>query len=67
MPKTQTFTAIDISDSGRAVVDEFRAAHASAAARRAQAAAEGVLLQLWSQGRLIAAWRRTGARTFEPA
>ena len=67
MRAAQTFTAIDISESGRAVVDEFVAAHPSAAARRAQFAAEGVLLQLWSKGRLVGAWRRVGRRNFEPA
>ncbi len=63
----RTFTAIDISESGRAVVDEFVAAHPAAAARRAQFAAEGVMLQLWSDGQLVGAWRRVGRRSFQPA
>lgn len=63
----KTFTAIDISAGGRTVVDEFVAVHAAAAARRAQFAAEGVILQLWSEGRLVGAWRRVGRRTFMPA
>lgn len=62
-----TFTAIDISECGRAVVDEFVATHPSAAARRAQFAAEGVMLQLWTGGKLVGAWRRVGRRSFEPA
>ncbi|MDZ4370781.1 MAG: hypothetical protein U1C74_05080 [Phenylobacterium sp.] len=67
MPEAQAFTVIDISETGSAVVDEFFAVHPSAAARRAQFAAEGVMLQLWANGRLIGAWRRIGRRTFEPA
>ena len=67
MPSARTFTAIDISETGEAVVDEFLAAHPAAAARRAQFAAEGVMLQLWSEGRLVGAWRRVGRRTFQPA
>jgi muconolactone delta-isomerase len=65
--RPRTFTAIDINESGQAVVDEFTAAHASAAARRAQFAAEGVILQLWTEGRLVGAWRRVGRRSFQPA
>ncbi len=67
MRTAQTFTAIDISESGQAVVDEFVAAHPSAAARRAQFAAEGVMVQLWANGQLVGAWRRVGRRSFEPA
>lgn len=67
MPTARTFTAIDISETGAAVVDEFLAAHPAAATRRAQFAAEGVLLQLWTGGRLVGAWRRVGRRSFEPA
>lgn len=66
MQPARLFTAIDISESGRAIIDEFTAAHPSAAARRAQFAAEGVAVQLWSDGRLIGAWRRVGRRTFQP-
>lgn len=60
----QTFTAIDIDPRGRAVVDEFHAPHLVAAARRAQFAADGAFLQLWSQGRLVGAWRRVGEQGF---
>ncbi len=64
MAAAQTFTAVDISGSGTAVVDEFVAAHPQAAARRAQFAAEGVMLQLWTNGRLVGAWRRVGRHRF---
>lgn len=67
MAPKQRFTAIDITETGQAIADEFVAPHASAAARRAQLAAEGVLLQLWTGGKLVGAWRRVGGRTFEPA
>ncbi|WP_337188275.1 hypothetical protein [Phenylobacterium sp.] len=67
MSPAHTFTAIDISETGEATVDEFVAAHTTAAVRRAQFAAEGVMLQLWSEGRLVGSWRRVGRRTFLPA
>lgn len=67
MPDVQRFMVLDISATGQAVVDEFVAAHPSAAARRAQFAAEGVMLQLWANGKLVGAWRRVGPRSFEPA
>ncbi len=61
----KSYTAIDIAPDGQAQSDTFEAPHDTAAARRAQFAAEGELLQLWREARLVGAWRRTGARTFE--
>lgn len=63
----QSYVAVDIAPDGRARSDTFEAPHDTAATRRAQFAAEGVLLQLWRDARLIGAWRRTGPRSFEPA
>ena len=65
MPTAQKFTMIDISDTGSAVVDKFRAAHATAAVRRAQFAAEGVILQRWTNGQLVGNWRRVGPKLFQ--
>jgi len=62
----KSYVAIDIDPDGQAQSDHFEALHDTAAARRAQFAAEGVLLQLWRDARLIGAWRRTGPRSFEP-
>jgi len=64
--KLKSYVAIDIADDGRANSDAFDAPHDTAAARRAQFAAEGVVLQLWREARLVGSWRRTGRRTFEP-
>jgi len=60
------YVAIDIAHDGRALSDTFDAPHDTAAARRAQSAAEGVMLQLWREAQLIGTWRRTGPRSFEP-
>jgi hypothetical protein len=62
----KSYVAIDIAPDGRALSDRFDAPHDTAAARRAQSAAQGELLQLWREARLVGAWRRTGPRTFEP-
>jgi len=70
MPSSSTswksYVAIDIAPDGRALSDRFDAPHDTAAARRAQLAAQGDLLQLWRDARLVGAWRRTDAQTFEP-
>jgi hypothetical protein len=58
--------AIDIGEDGQAAIDEFTAANAASATRRAQFAAEGVILQLWSDGRLIGAWQRAAGSGFKP-
>lgn len=65
--RLKSYVAIDIAPDGRALSDTFDAPHDTAAARRAQSAAEGVLVQLWRDARLIGAWRRIGPRSFEPA
>ena len=59
------YVAIDIAKDGRAFSDTFDAPHDTAAARRAQSAAEGELIQLWREARLVGAWRRVGPRSFE--
>ncbi|WP_296595064.1 hypothetical protein [Phenylobacterium sp.] len=61
----KSYTAIDIAPNGQAQSDTFEAPHDTAAARRAQFAAEGELLQLWRDARLVGSWRRIGPRTFE--
>lgn len=61
----KSYFAIDIGPDGRATGDSFDAPHHTAAARRAQFAAEGDLLQLWCGEDLVGAWKRTGPRTFE--
>lgn len=65
--RLKSYTAIDIDPDGQAHSDPFEAPHDIAAARRAQVAAQGVLLQLWRDARLVGAWRRTGPRSFEAA
>lgn len=62
----KSYVAIDIAPDGQALSDRFDAPHDTAAARRAQFAAQGDLLQLWREARLVGAWRRTGPRSFEP-
>jgi len=64
--RLKSYVAIDIAQDGQALSDHFEAPHDTAAARRAQFAAQGVLLQLWRDSRLVGSWRRTGPRTFEP-
>lgn len=64
MSKLISYVAIDIAPDGRRLQDTFQAPHDTAAARRAQFAAEGVALQLWREDRLIGVWRRVGARSF---
>ena len=64
--KLNAYVAIDIAPDGHTLQDVFLAPHDTAAARRAQFAAEGVALQLWRDDRLIGAWRRVGARSFAP-
>ncbi|MBU1375565.1 MAG: hypothetical protein KKE02_00950 [Alphaproteobacteria bacterium] len=63
--KLKSYVAIDIAPDGQALSDAFEAPHDTAAARRAQFAAQGDALQLWRDAQLIGAWRRTGPRTFE--
>lgn len=64
--KLKSYVAIDIATDGQTLSDRFQAPHDTAAARRAQFAAEGVAVQLWCDAKLVGAWRRIGARSFEP-
>lgn len=61
------YVAVDVAADGRTTLDAFTAPHDTAARRRALSAAEGVVLALWREGRLLGHWRRDARRGFRPA
>lgn len=60
------YVAIDIDAQGRSTVDQFRASSDTAAARKAQFAAEGVALELWCADEIVGRWVRSEKRSFAP-
>lgn len=63
----KSYVAIDVAEDGRTFLDTFTAPHDTAASRRAVSAAEGVVVSLWSDSRLIGRWRRSADRNFRRA
>jgi hypothetical protein len=61
------YIAVDVSADGGATLDRFSAPNDAEARRRALAAAEGVVVSLWCDGRLLGHWRRDPRRGFRPA
>jgi len=66
LSESKLYVSVDIGSDGRSAIDQFTASNDTAAARRAQFAAEGVALELWRGDRLLGRWVRQEEGTFAP-